>query len=50
MFLADEETGDVFLRPGFRLTPRKHYFITLQVSGKNIFQIYPVHLEKERQG
>lgn len=33
-FWADEETGDVFLSKGFKLQPRKHYFITLQVSGE----------------
>ncbi|XP_035708831.1 uncharacterized protein LOC110850929 isoform X2 [Folsomia candida] len=32
LFWADEETGDVFLRQGFKLQPSKHYFITLQVS------------------
>lgn len=34
LFWADEETGDVFLHQGFKLEPSKHYFITLQVSGK----------------
>ena len=34
MFYSDEETGDVFLRSGYTLQPRKHYFITLQVSGE----------------
>lgn len=37
LFWADEETGDVFLRQGFKLQPSKHYFITLQVSGKSSY-------------
>lgn len=37
LFFADEETGDIFLRPGLSLQPNTHYLITLQVSSKLLF-------------